>query len=189
MSKLKEGYIRYSNEEQRKAAIMQAESLGWNKAINNDQKRNPLDDCILFYSRNNAWQDDTHYAAKTIGLNEILLDAKEYDKALESNQYSTMNPNGHDFEATKDVPLITVPTVATFFNIDPDKYTKTESEDGTIVLKPKKKVKIWICSFLNEYRDIEILKSSNENHYTLLLESKQKMNWTLLETIEREYEI
>jgi len=189
MSKLKEGYIRYSNEEQRKTAIMQAESLGYEEWPKNRKYQKPSDNCIVFRGIDGEWNDELCTEITEADFYEIPLDAKEYDKALESNQYSTMNPNGHDFEATKDVPLITVPTVATFFNIDPDKYTKTESEDGTITLKPKKKIKVWITTWLNEYRDIEVLKSFDKNHYTLLLDSKQKMNWTLLETIEREYEI
>ncbi len=189
MSKLKEGYIRYSNEEQRKAAIMQAESLGYKEWEKNRKYQKPSDNCIVFRGIDGEWNDELCTEITEADFYEIPLDAKEYDKALESNQYSTMNPNGHDFEATKDVPLITVPTVATFFNIDPDKYTKTESEDGTITLKPKIKWKVWIEVYIDNggYLDIAMHKSIEEIESSLRIKKNDPSK--TLEVIEREYEI
>jgi len=193
MSKLKEGYIRYSNQEQRLAAIKQAESLGFDKWGQNDKNLRANDDCIaLGAGFNGLWRDDnTEYIMNDDDgtLKEIPLDAKEYDKA-ETNCGGCMGPCGEC--ENKQVPTIDQDALHSLmeyqFMFQKSQYTKTESEDGTITLKPKKKIKVWITTWLNEYRDIEVLKSFDQNHYTLLLWSKQKMNWTLLETIEREYE-
>jgi len=169
---------------------MQAESLGWNKAINNNQKRNPLDDCILFYSRNNAWQDDTHYAAKTIGLNEILLDAKEYDKA-ETNCGGCMGPCGEC--ENKQVPTIDQDVLHSLmeyqFMFQKSQYTKTESEDGTITLKPKRYYVIVVFYKAKEGKKVITKTWNNRNEYKFGIEEIVLKGGRILETIEREYEI
>ena len=69
-----------------------------------------------------------------------------------------------------------------------DKYTKTEQGDGTIILKPKKKVKVWIeVGLVNDVT--YILRHSSKKELEESIELGKQHNETLLEVIEREYEI
>ena len=86
MSKLKEGYIRYSNEEQRKAAIMQAESLGFKKWDQNDLRRDYTDAAIYLYAQKKDWRDHSLAFVRSQNCDEIPLDAKEYDKAMTNTE-------------------------------------------------------------------------------------------------------
>ena len=86
MSKLKEGYIRYSNEEQRKAAIMQAESLGYKEWEKNRKYQKPSDNCIVFRGIDGEWNDELCTEITEADFYEIPLDAKEYDKAMTNTE-------------------------------------------------------------------------------------------------------
>ena len=86
MSKLKEGYIRYSNEEQRKAAIMQAESLGFEEWEKNSKYQKPSDNCIVLRSIDGKWNDELCAEFTEADFYEIPLDAKEYDKAITNTE-------------------------------------------------------------------------------------------------------
>ena len=86
MSKLKEGYIRYSNEEQRKAAIMQAESLGFKKWDQNDLRRDYTDAAIYLYAQKKDWRDHSLAFVRSQNCDEIPLDSKEYDKAMTNTE-------------------------------------------------------------------------------------------------------
>lgn len=86
MSKLKEGYIRYSNEEQRKAAIMQAESLGYKEWEKNRKYQKPSDNCIVFRGIDGEWNDELCTEIIEADFYEIPLDAKEYDKAITNTE-------------------------------------------------------------------------------------------------------
>jgi hypothetical protein len=67
------------------------------------------------------------------------------------------------------------------------KYTKTEKEDGTIILKPKKR-KIWIEVY--EFNgEIYIARYRGKDNLDESIKFGQKKGETLLEVIERDYPI
>lgn len=71
--------------------------------------------------------------------------------------------------------------------IDYDKYTKTEKEDGTIILKPKKR-KIWIEVY--EYGGvIQAIGHTTKDILDESVKSGREDGENLLEVIEREYPI
>ena len=167
MSDLKEGYIRYSNAEEREAAIMQAESLGFTEWYRNKDCRHGHD-AIFIHIEDMTWHDTKYDESK-----DIPLQTKHHHKVIEPKVY---------LENVEEM-------VDNHFMFLKDKYTKTESDDGTVTLKPKNKVKVWITTWGNEFKRIEVFKSFNKEHYDRVLNNNHKFKWTLLETIEREYEI
>jgi hypothetical protein len=88
----------------------------------------------------------------------------------------------------KEAEYIQIPLGRKLYNIDADDYTKTISENGTITLKPKRDVKVWI----EVYRRRR-LEFHSTTHYSLkdLIQSmenkKQYPDYTHLETMERTY--
>jgi len=193
MSKLKEGYIRYSNQEQRLAAIKQAESLGFDKWGQNDKNLRANDDCIaLGAGFNGLWRDDnTEYIMNDDDgtLKEIPLDAKEYDKA-ETNCGGCMGPCGEC--ENKQVPTIDQDVLHSLmeyqFMFQKSQYTKTESEDGTITLKPKRYYVIVVFYKAKEGKKVITKTWNNRNEYKFGIEEIVLKGGRILETIEREYE-
>ena len=203
MSKLKEGYIRYSNEEQRKAAIMQAESLGYKEWEKNRKYQKPSDNCIVFRGIDGEWNDELCTEITEADFYEIPLDAKEYDKA-ETNCEGCMGPCGEcEVEFTKKVkeafkyptegnPLLPPNWVwCDGYTYNSEKYHEKKYDDGAIILKPKTKVKLGLITYFdnkhNDFRATALMPISVVKDYEKSLkENDQKI---LIEVIEREYEI
>lgn len=75
------------------------------------------------------------------------------------------------------------------FSYDMDKLTPEYKEDGTIILKPKKKAKIWVVIMQIPSGDLE---AASYNEYKEVLSAKEDLTnhgFKILEVVEREYEI
>ena len=167
MSDLKEGYIRYSNAEERQLAIKQAESLGFTEWYRNKDCKYGHD-AIFIHIEDMTWHDTKYDESKG-----IPLQTKHHHKVIEPKV---------DLENVEEM-------VDNHFMFLKDKYTKTESDDGTITLKPNKKVKVWIEVFKTETDCIDSIVHLSEMELKESIKNAKDWGTTLLETIEREYEI
>ena len=198
MSQLKDGYIKYSNEEEREAAIKQAESLGFKEWPSN--RRFIINECNAIYidTDSKEWHDSFYE-----GNNEIPLNTKDYTDS-ETNCEGCMGPCGEcKVEFTKKVkdafkypdlnPTFVDDFVVNYrgYSFNPDKYTKTESEDGTITLKPKTKLKLGLITYFdkkhNDFRATTLMPISVVKDYEKSLKKDDQK--ILLEVIERQYEL
>lgn len=102
--------IRYTNEAERKAAIKQAENYGYKEWYINERNKIETDNCIYLH-KDGDWLDSKCVEGdKTIPLDRAFMEAEE---PVVKKNFTTEN--------------YTFPT---------SDYTKTENEDGTILLTP-----------------------------------------------------
>ena len=98
---------------------------------------------------------------------------------------------------TREVPETNTNSISSWyseeklgFSYDMEKLTSTIQEDGTIILKPKKKTKVWIEVYLSEIdNSICVTEHLNKKQLDNSIKIGKKNSETLLEVIEREYEI
>lgn len=177
MKKFKEGYIPYSNEQEREWAIAQAERMGAKKYKTNDIERYSFDSCILIEA--GTWMDFPFD-----GLNREKLVPLERPTAQLENGTPATPYLGQKNEEMRTFS-IAGKTAVTF---NAEDYVLEHKEDGTIILKPKKKVKVWIEVGLANGVTY-IVRHSSKKELEESIELGKQHNETLLEVIEREYEI
>ena len=124
---MKKGYIPYSTEQEREWAIAQAERMGAKLYPENEICRQKDDNCIRIFNDGECMDYDTKKFLRPLSL--FPLERLEKEMQLEKQTYWSTDSEKKGF--TYDV----------------DKFNSTEQEDGTIILKPKKKkVKVWIAT-------------------------------------------